>query len=224
MNKCILPWRKQASKYDSTGDSFIKSAVISRFFLPVTTANLWYHVRKKDYWIKKNRGHLNRDFDPSQGQLAYRRGTVESGRAMCKLVSRIKRGLSTYFWLRGCVPEEERRDCGWLFIAAGRFCHVTNLETHFVIFASLAAAYYQIPTVSSYILRVETDQDAEDTFGRRPGLLFRRLAYFTRSLITINIRLCPFLCHGYIFPCSRSIAASRASNWKHQCARQTWFF
>lgn len=94
---------------------------------------------------------------------------------------------SAYFWLRGCVPREERRDCGCLFIAAGWFCRIANLETHFVIFASFAA-YYQIP-VSPYILRIETDRDVRDMFGRRPGLLFHRLAYFTRSLITINIRL-----------------------------------
>lgn len=70
---------------------------------------------------------------------------------------------------------------------------------NFAIFAPLSS-YYQIPACfSSFAFFFfffsfpgvpghRPGRDA-DTFGRRPGLLFRTLAYFTRSLITINIRL-----------------------------------
>lgn len=84
---------------------------------------------------------------------------------MCKLVSWIKRGLSLF--LEWQHPKEE----GYLFIAVGRFCRVANLETHFAIFASLRIIKFRL--VLPIHRGTGTNRDAEDMFGRRPGLLFR---------------------------------------------------
>lgn len=120
-----------------------------------------------------------------------------SGRAMCKLVLRIKRGLGL---ISGARPDRGGGRGLLIYSGRGRFCRVANLETHFAIFVSLRIIKFRFFPHRAPV---------GDTFGHQPGLLFRRLAYFTRSLITINIRLSArSFVTACIFPCSRSIVVS----------------
>lgn len=106
---------------------------------------------------------------------------------MYKLILQIKRGLGLFLVARVRLRGGERLR---MLIYSDRLVlpHRKFRNSFYYIRLSFAA-YYQILAVSSYILRIETNRDVRDTFGHRPGLLFHRLAYFTRSLITINIRL-----------------------------------